>query len=155
MNTRTVEASPRALLSAAISDNAKLLTAYLPPHVDAARFLALAQRVVLDNRDLWDCDSASVLRALSAAAASGLPIDGKMSSLIVRKSKHGKPVAVWDPSYRGMVYLCLESGHVSSVEAFAVFARDEFSVELGSDPKITHRPNLAGDRGPVVSAYAV
>src|ERR1700689_2181540 len=127
MNSRTVEhSSPRAVLCEAISSNAQLLASYLPGHVSADRFIALAQRVVLDNRDLWACDSASVLRALSAAAASGLPIDGKMSSLIVRKSKHGKPVAVWDPSYRGMVYLSLESGHLSSVEAFALFQHDHF-----------------------------
>jgi hypothetical protein len=96
-----------------------------------------------------------VLRALGAPAASGLPIDGKMSSLIVRQSKHGKPVAVWDPSYRGMVYLALESGHLSAVEAHAVFQRDEFTVELGTSAAIVHRPNLAGDRGPVIASYAV
>jgi recombination protein RecT len=154
MSQPAVQASPRALMCAAIDENAAILSSYLPAHVTPARFIALATRAVLDNPDLWDCSSASVLKALAAAAASGLPIDGKMSSLIVRKSKHGKPVAVWDPSYRGMVYLCLESGHVASVEAFAVFKCDHFEVELGTDPKITHRPHLAGDRGPVIAAYA-
>jgi recombination protein RecT len=153
---RTVEqVSPRAAMCAAIDENAAILGSYLPAHVTPARFIALATRAVLDNADLWGCSSASVLKALAAAAASGLPIDGRMSSLIVRKSKSGKPTATWDPSYRGMVFLCLESGHVSSVEAFAVFQRDEFSVELGSNPTITHRPHLGDARGAVVAAYAV
>src|ERR1017187_7080172 len=109
MSQPAVQASPRAAMCAAIDENAAILSSYLPAHVTPARFIALAPRAVLDNPDLWDCSSSSVLKALAAAAASGLPIDGKMSSLIVRKSKHGKPVAVWDPSYRGMVYLCLDS----------------------------------------------
>lgn len=147
--------TPRATLEAEIWKNRSVLAAYLPDRSHAERFMALATRAVIDNPDLWECSSASVLRALGAAAASGLPIDGKMSSVVVRKSKHGKPTATWDPSYRGMCYLALESGHVSSVEAHAVFQRDEFSVELGTSAAIVHRPCLAGERGPVVAAYAV
>jgi recombination protein RecT len=150
--------SPRSRLVAEIESQRHVLSAYLPPQVSEARFMALATRAVLDNPDLWECSTPSVLRALGAAAASGLPIDGKMSSLVVRRpraGKAGKPIATWDPSYRGMVYLALKSGHVKSVEAFAVHARDVFEVELGTDPKITHRPHLAGDRGRVVAAYAV
>jgi recombination protein RecT len=147
--------SPRAAMLTEIDAQRQVLARYLPPHVSEGRFMALANRAVLDNPDLWECSTSSVLRALGAAAASGLPIDGKMSSLIVRRPKQGKPIAVWDPSYRGMSYLALESGHVRAVEAFAVHARDEFHVELGTDSKITHRPYLAGDRGAVVASYAV
>jgi recombination protein RecT len=133
----------------------QVLASYMPAGVSELRFMALARRAVLDNPDLWECSTSSVLRALSAAAASGLPIDGKMSSLIVRRPKQGKPIAVLDPSYRGMVYLALESGHVRAVEARAVHARDVFDVELGTETKITHRPHLATDRGQVVASYAV
>jgi recombination protein RecT len=150
-----VSISPRAAMLDAIAEQRDVIASYLPPHVHISRFLPLANRAVLDNPDLWECSSSSVLRALGAAAASGLPIDGKMSSLIVRRPKQGKPIAVWDPSYRGMVYLALESGHVRAVEAFAVHARDVFEVQLGTDAKITHRPQLAGDRGPVIASYAV
>jgi recombination protein RecT len=147
--------SPRAALCEAIQQNADLLASYLPAHVPRAQYLALATRAVIDNPDIWDCSPQSVLKAIAAGGSSGLPIDGKMSSLIVRRSKHGKPVCSWDPSYRGMCYLALESGHVTSIEAHAVFQRDEFSVELGTAAAIVHRPYLAGDRGPVVASYAV
>ena len=150
-----VSISPRAAMLTEIDAQRQVLARYLPPHVSEGRFMALANRAVLDNPDLWECSTNSMLRALGAAAASGLPIDGKMSSLIVRRPKQGKPIAVWDPSYRGMVYLALESGHVRAVEAFAVHARDVFEVQLGTDSKITHRPHLAGDRGAVVASYAV
>ncbi|HEY3658937.1 MAG TPA: recombinase RecT [Steroidobacteraceae bacterium] len=154
-HTAAAPTSARATMMEAIEEARQVLARYLPPHVSEGRFMALANRAVLDNPDLWDCSTSSVLRSLGAAAASGLPIDGKMSSLIVRRPKQGKPIAVWDPSYRGMVYLALESGHVRAVEAFAVHARDVFEAELGTDPKITHRPYLAGDRGAVIASYAV
>ena len=152
---RTPTTTARTDLVAAIESNRKLLGSYLPPHVAESRFIALATRAVLDNADVMECTTNSVLRALGAAAASGLPIDGKMSSLVVRRQKNGKPIAVWDPSYRGMVYLALESGHVQSVEAHAVHEGDHFAVELGTDPRITHQPNLTRERGEVVAAYAV
>ena len=151
----TASSSPRAVMLGAIDEQRQVLARYLPAHVSEGRFMALANRAVLDNPDLWECSTSSVLRALGAAAASGLPIDGKMSSLVVRRPKQGKPIAAWDPSYRGMVYLALESGHVRTVEAFAVHARDVFEAQLGTDSKITHRPHLAGDRGQVVASYAV
>jgi recombination protein RecT len=149
------QASPRAQLVEAIETNEGKLAAYLPEPAQRRRFVALAVRAVIDNPDLAKCTTASVLRGVGAAAASGLPIDGRMSTLTVRKMRDGSHVAVWDPTYRGMVYLALESGHVASVEAHAVHERDEFRVELGSHPRIVHVPSFAADRGPVVAAYAV
>lgn len=144
----------RTALLAVIDKHADTITSYLPNRETRERFLALAKRAVIDNPDVWECTPVSVLKSLGAAAASGLPIDGKMSSLVVRKMKDGSKVCVWDPSYRGMVYLALESGHVASVEAHAVYEHDEFHVELGTSPQIVHRPHLGEKRGPVIAAYA-
>ncbi len=149
------QASPRALLVEQIENNADKLQAYLPDRAQRSRFVALAVRTVIDSPDVAKCTAPSVLREIGKAAASGLPIDGRMSTLTVRRMKDGTNVAVWDPTYRGMVYLALESGHVESIEAHAVHERDTFSVELGTDPRIVHRPSLDNDRGPVVAAYAV
>lgn len=130
------------------------ITAYLPPDVAPERFMALARRAILDQPDLADCSASSVLRALSACAASGLPLDGRHSSLIVRKSKQGRPTAHWDPTYRGMTTLALSSGHVLDVQAFVVREGDEFTVEQGTEPRIHHRPSLADGAGRVVASYA-
>lgn len=146
--------SPRALLVEQIEANADKLHAYLPDRTQRQRFTALAVRAVIDSPDVAKCTAPSVLREIGKAAASGLPIDGRMSTLTVRRMKDGTHVAVWDPTYRGMVCLALESGHVASVEAHAVHERDEFRVELGTDPRIVHRPSFDADRGRVVAAYA-
>jgi recombination protein RecT len=147
--------SPRAAMLEAIREQRDEIASYLPPHVHIDRFLPLACRAVIGNPEIWECSSSSVLRALGAAAASGLLIDGKMSSLVVRRPKEGKPIAIWDPTYRGMIYLARESGHVLSIDGHAVHERDVFVVALGSDPKITHEPYLGADRGRVVAAYAI
>lgn len=131
------------------------LTAYLPEGTTPQRFMALARRAVQEQPGLADCSAASVLRALRECAMSGLELDGKNSTLIVRKSKQGRPMATWDATYRGMISLALSSGQVRSVEAQAVRAADVFTVELGSEPKLIHRPLVTGARGDVVAVYAI
>lgn len=130
------------------------LAAYLPDQRSSDRFIALARKAIIDNPDVSDCTTISVLKSLGACAASGLALDGKFSSLIVRRSKHGKPQAVWDPTYRGLTSLALESGHVLDVHAQVVREGDDFHVELGSEPKLFHKPKLEGG-GAVIAAYAV
>ncbi|MEM1176041.1 MAG: recombinase RecT [Pseudomonadota bacterium] len=129
------------------------LAEYLPEGASVKRFVALAKRQVALKPEILDCSPRSVLTALGDAASSGLPIDGKFSSLIVRKSKNGPPTVSWDPSYRGMISLALASGQVTDVQSFAVTEQDEFDVNLGTDPKIDHRPALLTG-GRLVAAYA-
>lgn len=129
------------------------LEAYLPDGVKIDRFMALARRAVAEQPRLAECSTGSVLRALSDCAQSGLPIDGQFSSLIIRNSKHGRPTATWDPTYRGMISLAMSSGFVTDVQSFSVTENDEFSVELGSEPKIKHVPALL-QGGRIIAAYA-
>jgi phage RecT family recombinase len=131
------------------------LALYLPEGVPLDRFMRLARDAVLVQPQLAECSADSVLRALAKCAASGLPLDGKFSSLIVRKSKHGRPTASWDPSYRGMVSLALASGLVKDAQGYAVRSADRFEVELGSEPRIVHVPCLLPKCGEVIAAYAV
>lgn len=136
-----------------VSEAEQQLSAYLPEGVSVARFMALARRAITEQPRLAECSTVSVLRALSRCAQSGLPLDGNISSLIVRKSKDGPPTASWDPSYKGMITLALSSGHVLEVQGFAVSEHDEFSVEHGTEPKITHKPSVMRS-GKIVAAYA-
>lgn len=141
-------------LLAAVEGAKATLAAYLPDGVSIDRFVALAKRQVLDNPRLAECASASVLRALSAAAASGLPIDGHFSTLLVRDSKHGKPSATWDPTFRGMITLALASGFVLDVQSGVVREHDEFTLTEGSSPALVHRRSLLPNHGAVIAAWA-
>lgn len=131
------------------------LVAYLPSGIAPDRFEALARRAVQEQPALADCSSTSVLRALREAAISGLELDGRQSTLIIRKSKQGRPVAVWDATYKGMTSLALASGFVRAISAQVVRAADTFRVRLGSDQELVHEPVLTGARGEVVAVYAI
>jgi recombination protein RecT len=151
---RKSAAGARAVLLSEIDKHKTQIAQYLPDQTQVDRFIALARKAVIDNPDITDCATVSVLKALGACAASGLQLDGKFSSLIVRRPKQGKPTAQWDPTYRGLTSLALESGHVLAAHAQVVREGDEFHVELGSEPKLVHRPALDG-KGAVIAAYAV
>ena len=152
---RTEVTQAREQLLGEIDRQQTAIAAYLPRGVDPERFFALTRRAVADNPDLLECSTNSVLRAIGNCAASGLQLDGKFSSLIVRRPKQGKPSAHWDPTYRGLTYLALESGHVIDVQAGVVREADKFEMELGSDPKLRHVPLLTLKPGAVLAAYAV
>ena len=131
------------------------IAAFLPEGVNPTRFAMLARRAIQEQPALGECSVNSVLHALRACALSGLELDGQFSSLIVRRPKQGKPIAVWSASYRGLTWQALATGHLKSIEAHVVFAKDEFLVEFGSEPKLVHRPWLAGERGELVASYCV
>jgi recombination protein RecT len=131
------------------------LAAYLPDGVKPERFMALAKRAITEQPALAECSASSVLRALRAAALSGLELDGNFSSLIVRRPKQGKPIAVWSASYRGMTAQAMASGVVSSVDSQVVREADTFELVLGTEPKLVHRLSLTGARGGVVACYCV
>ncbi len=97
---------------------------------------------------------------LAACASGGLPFDGKISSLVVfrPKAKDGKPgrsVVVWDLRCRSMTFVARESRRVRATGMPAVQAPDEFAVEFPTEPKISYRPHVASDCGPVIAAYSV
>jgi recombination protein RecT len=114
----------------------------------------LARKAITDQPALAECSANSVLRALRDCATSGLEL-GHFSSLIIRRSKQGLPIAHWDASYAGMTGLALASGYVRSVDAQVVREHDSFRVEFGSSPMLVHVPSLSGERGEVIAAYAV
>lgn len=130
------------------------LAIYLPPDISEDQFVALCRRALTDNPAIAECEHRSVLRALSSCAQTGLPPDGELSSLVVRRSRNGPPTVTWSPTFRGLLALSYRVGQVQSVTAYAVGENDEFRVTLGMTPDVEHLPALIG-RGEIVAAYAV
>jgi recombination protein RecT len=162
MNQATQQPDSRRQLTAArdalvgeIEKHREKILAFMPDPAQRERAFALAIRRVIEQPELLECSVTSVLQALSQWASTGLPAnDSKTWSLIVRKSKSGRPTAHFDPTVHGMTWLALQSGHVRECYANCVRANDVFTCELGSQPKITHRPALDG-RGAITASYAV
>lgn len=112
------------------------------------RFLMLAYNAVRTNAELLDCSPGSWLTALQTAATHGLLPDGIHGALVPYAKK-----VTFQPMYQGLVQRAYQTKMVTKVWAEVVYKEDEFDANLGTDPKIVHKP--APDRGDEKSLIAV
>lgn len=108
---------------------------------------------------LPQCSPVSVLKSLTDLAAVGLePGTGPMAMAYLVPFRNG---AQWEAQpvigYRGYISLARRSGEFQDLHATVVYAKDEFDVDLGSSPRLVHKPYHGDgkDRGVVVGAYCV
>lgn len=138
----------------------------MPKHMTADRLARIALTEVRKVPKLATCDQVSFLGAIMQCAALGLEPGGALGhAYLLPFDKNKKVNGQWIKDktevqliigYRGMIDLARRSGQIMSIEARAVFAKDEFDVELGLDSKLVHRPAWQdADRGPLVFVYAV
>lgn len=131
----------------------------LPKHITPERMVRIALTAGLANPRLFECTRESIAGAMLTASQWGLEPDGILGHgyLIPRKNrKRDVYEATFMPGYQGLIELGYRSGRIASVVARAVYANDRFSFytdELGDH--LRHEPNLAGDRGAFVAAYAI
>ena len=147
----------RTALLKEITKNSGVLAMYLPEGVKVSTYMRQIRDAVVANPALLDCSTNSVLREIARGCASGLPIDGRFSSLIVRTLKGGKKVAVWDASARGMTMQALASGLIKTVQSGVVREGDVYRVRHGTAQEIVHEPAMVLDpaqEGPIIGAYA-
>lgn len=123
---------------------------------DVDRFTTVALQVVMSDPGLLDADPLSVLSAIREAATHGLePVGPLGDGAIIAYKEQGRPIAQFQPMYRGLMKLARRSGEVASIDAQVVYQNDDYLVELGTEPRIRHRPTPLGqERGQFVGAYA-
>ena len=128
----------------------------------AKTFVRVVLTAVQQTPALLDADRRSLLLACMKAGRDRLMPDGKEAVLNIYNTKtkvDGRDV--WVPSVQylpmvaGLIKKMYDSGHVTFVDAAAVYEADEFSWERGDSPRLMHRPSLKDDPGKVVAAYAV
>jgi recombination protein RecT len=119
-------------------------------------FTQVVVRAVQEQPDLLLADRTSLFLACQTAAQDGLLPDRKDGALVVYNTKKGdrwvKQVQ-WQPMIGGLRKKL--ANHGFSLRAEIVYENDEFSYEMGDEPKIIHRPVVFGDRGEIVGAYAI
>ena len=128
----------------------------LPATWDPVRFQRVLTTEIRKNPRLLEADRTTLIAAMMQAAQLGLTpgIDGY---LIPRYSNKTKVVEVsFQTGYKGVVKLMRNSGDIEKVTTAVVREGDEFSVDLGSDPKVTHRLDMRSteDR-PWTHVYAI
>lgn len=159
---------PKSLAALLVDPSIKQQMALaLPKHMTADRLARIALTEIRKVPKLAQCNQTSFLGAIMQCAALGLEPGGALGHAYLlpfdkrQKNAQGR----WETvdtevqlivGYRGMIDLARRSGQIQSLEARAVYAKDEFHVELGLDSTIVHKPAWDEvDRGPLVFAYAV
>jgi len=129
----------------------------LPKHLTADRLARVALTAIRKTPRLMGCTRESLAGAIMVAAQLGLEPDGVLGHFYLipyRNGKTGKDECQGMIGYRGMVDLARRSGQISTIYATVVREDDAFDYQLGTEPKITHRPQMDTTK-PVTHAYAV
>lgn len=155
--TAVVPKTKAATLKDLLSKNELAIAAVLPKHITAEKMLKLALLAATKTPLLLECDPKTVLVSVMNAARLGLEIGRHAHLVPFKNNKRGVYECVMIPDYRGLIHLAVSSAKVEHVDARVAYSGDEFDYQLGTDPKIVHRPNLKADRGAdnIIAFYAV
>jgi recombination protein RecT len=123
----------------------------LPKHLNPDRMARIALTEFRRNAKLQACDPKSIFAAILQASQIGLePGLMGLAYLIPYKTE-----CQLIPSYKGLIELARRSDRIQSIEATVVYGNEQFECLRGTETKITHKPCLDGDRGPLRLVYAV
>lgn len=151
MSTELAERTPQQQLIAQVrhpqfSEQVRMA---LPTTVSVDRFVRATVTAVMQNPEIVKAETASIMQSLIRCAQDGLMPDGREAALVAFGGK-----AQYLAMIGGLRKIAAEHGW--SIETRLVYANDEFTYELGLEPKLVHVPTRAGGaRGAMLAAYAV
>lgn len=100
---------------------------------------------------LAQCSQFSIYAALMNAAQFQLVPNGALGHCYIVPYKK---VATFVLGYKGAVDLLYRTAQIT-VSAQVLYDQDQFDYQLGTDPRITHRPEIIKPRGEIIAAYAI
>lgn len=122
----------------------------LPKHATADRFMRVALTQLRRNPKLLECTKESLLGAIVQSAQLGLEPDSITG--FAHLVPYGRECTLI-PGYKGLMALARNAG-IGRISARVVHKHDEFDFEEGLNPRLFHKPHLAGERGPAILYYA-
>lgn len=129
----------------------------LPSVMTPERFTRIVLSALSTTPKLQECTPPSFLGAMMTAAQLGVEPNTPLGQayLIPRwNSKKQTNECTFQLGYKGLIDLAYRSGQVSTIAAHTVYENDEFTFELGLDPKLHHVPVMT-NRGAPIAFYAV
>lgn len=126
----------------------------LPANLTPDRFQRIVLTAISSNPKLQECSPTSFLGAMMTAAQLGVEPNTPLGQgyLIPRNSRNGVE-CTFQLGYKGMIDLAYRSGNIATIGSYTVHANDEFHVQFGLNPDITHVPALT-DKGDPIAFYA-
>ncbi|MDE2442004.1 MAG: recombinase RecT, partial [Betaproteobacteria bacterium] len=126
------------------------------------RFKRVLLTAVQNNAALATADRVTLFNSAMRAAQDGLLPDGREGAMVIYKTKmmvNGQErwieAVQWMPMIAGIRKKVRNSGEIATWDCHVVYEKDQFDYELGYEPRINHKPYLAGDPGKVIAAYSV
>lgn len=128
----------------------------LPSVISSEQFLRLSLNALQNTPHLMECSMASFYSAIMQCAQLGLKpnVNGEGYLLPYFNNKKKCYECQFIPGYKGLMLLARRSGEIASIDAQAVYEKDEFSLSYGFEPTLIHKPYLKGARGKVTGYYA-
>lgn len=130
----------------------------IPTSMTPERFARLATTAINGSPQLQRCTAKSLIAACMQAAALGLEPNTPLGHcwLLPFENRRDHTFDVqFILGYRGIINLALRSPNIHSVQARAVYEKDEFEYELGLNEKLFHKPVFEEDSGPIVTYYGI
>lgn len=127
----------------------------LPSVLTPERFTRMVLTALSVNPKLGSCTPKSFLGAMMTAAQLGVePNTALGQAYLIPFKNHGVMECQFQLGYKGLIDLAYRSGDVSVIQAHVVYENDEFTYELGLDPKLKHIP-AKSNRGEAIMYYAM
>ena len=122
----------------------------LPEVITPERFTRMALSALNTTPKLRECTQMSFLAALMNAAQLGLEPNTPLGqAYLIPYNNKGTMECQFQIGYKGLIDLSYRNPQMQIISAQAVYENDDFSYELGLNPKLEHCPTL-GERGEVV-----
>ena len=127
----------------------------LPSVLTPERFTRMVLSAISTTPKLAECSPQSFLGAMMTAAQLGVePNTALGQAYLIPYRNHGQMECQFQLGYKGLIDLAYRSGEVTIIQAHTVYENDEFTYELGLDPKLVHVP-AAANRGKATHYYAM
>ena len=146
----TSSITPLVAMQGTIEKMAPKFSEALPQHMEVNKFISVLKLTLNQNPKLLQADKNSLMQTFMCAAKDGLYLDGREAAAV----QYGQQIN-YLPMVEGVIKLMHNSGLIKSICAEVVYEKDLFDYELGSNPHITHKPLITGDRGKPVCVYAI
>ena len=112
-------------------------------------FQEAAVAAILANPNVLNASEKSFAVALRCSVRSGLIPDGREAAIIPFKNQ-----AKFVPMKEGMAKV-FTNATGAVLRTGVVYANDKFDCEMGLEPKLEHKPEIMGERGEMIAAYAI
>jgi recombination protein RecT len=122
----------------------------LPRHINGDRMMRVVVSSFRTNPKLLECTGGSLIGSILQASQLGLEPNTPLGHCYM--IPYGKECQLVI-GYQGMIELSVRSGLVSGLYAQAVYEGDVFDYQLGTEPKIVHKPTEQSDT--LTHVYAV